>query len=427
MAREFHLPDPGEGLVEAEIVRWLVPVGGEVQVDQPIVEVETDKAVIELPSPYAGVLIHQGAAEGEVLSVGEVLAVIGDPGEIWASPGSPAAVRGDAPADPHDEPGVASAPSGANAAPIVGSLSEEAQDLPPRQLRTDGNHGIRALPKVRRLARSLDLDLGAVPGTGSSGEVTADDVLSAARPAPADPSAGVAPRPSADTTGHSRRRRLGSRRRAIAARMVESWREIPQVTAFDQVEATRMMSARAALQARHGVPVPVDALVVAALAPALRAFPDFNATLDGDDLVVHERQDIGIAVDAPDGLLVAVIRDAGSRGVLDLAAEVRRLGEQARARTLTPADLSGQTFTVSNIGAVGGSGHGTPLVPPGTTAIVSVGRASDAPVAHGGMVEVTPIMPLSLSYDHRVIDGALGRRFLAVLVENLAEPALFLT
>jgi pyruvate dehydrogenase E2 component (dihydrolipoamide acetyltransferase) len=202
--------------------------------------------------------------------------------------------------------------------------------------------------------------------------------------------------------------------------------EIPQVTAFDEVDATRLLAARKALGARDGMSVPIDALVVAAVIPALRAHPEFNSSLEDDTLVLHARQDIGIAVDTPDGLLVAIIGDAGSKDLPQLAAEVRRLGEGARARTLGPAELTGQTFTVSNIGALGGS-WGTPLVPKGTVAILSVGRVAPRPVVRDTRVEAAPVMPLSLSYDHRVIDGGAGRRFLGTLIEYLTEPVLFLT
>jgi pyruvate/2-oxoglutarate dehydrogenase complex dihydrolipoamide acyltransferase (E2) component len=466
MAQEFRLPDIGEGLVEGEIVRWHVPVGGEVHLDQTVVDVETDKAVIEVPSPYSGVVLHHGAAEGEVLAVGEILMVVGEPGEAWPAPA-------------HADAG----PSRGDAAPIVGTLSEEAMDLTPTSASAHlPGRRPQALPKVRRLARelgvdlatiagtgpdgqvttedlavrvpsaavrgngerprswsplvrklaeSLGVDLGTVAGSGPGGRVTRDDVLSAARSGPGDAEVATAcpgPPPGVaveDGDAGAERRRLTPVRRAIAARMSRSWAEIPQVTAFDQVDANRLLAARAALQARHGVAVPVDALVVAAVVPVLRAFPEVNASLDGDELIVHHRQEVGIAVDTPDGLLVAVVRDAGSLDLIDLAAEVRRLGERARARALGPADLSGQTFTVSNIGGVGG-GHGTPLVPPGTVGILSVGRAVDTPVARDGTVAIAPMMPLSLSYDHRVVDGAVGRRFLAMVTENLAEPTLFL-
>jgi pyruvate/2-oxoglutarate dehydrogenase complex dihydrolipoamide acyltransferase (E2) component len=471
MAQEFRLPDIGEGLAEGEIVRWHVPVGGEVQLDETVVEVETDKAVIEVPSPYSGVVLHHGAAEGEVLAVGEILMVVGQPGETWAAPA------------PSPSPSRAGAePSAGDAAPIVGTLSEEAVDLTPAAARAHpSGRRPKALPKVRRLAHqlgvdlaavaatgpdglvtgedvaarapdaavrgngerprswsplvrklaeNLGVDLGTVAGSGPGGRVTRDDVLSAAASGPGGVDAAMAsPGPprvvAAPPADGPERRRLSPVRRAIAARMSRSWAEIPQVTAFDQVDATRLLAARAALQARHGVTVPVDALVVAAVVPVLRAFPEVNASLEGDELILHHRQDVGLAVDTPDGLLVAVVRDAGSLDLIDLSAEVRRLGERARARALGPADLSGQTFTVSNIGGVGG-GHGTPLVPPGTVGILSVGRAVDAPVVRDGAVAIAPMMPLSLSYDHRVVDGAAGRRFLAMLTENLAEPTLFL-
>jgi pyruvate dehydrogenase E2 component (dihydrolipoamide acetyltransferase) len=231
--------------------------------------------------------------------------------------------------------------------------------------------------------------------------------------------------PPAARTGDERRP-LSRLRRTIADNLRSAWSEIPQVTAFDEVDATRLLAARKALGARHGLSVPIDALVVAAVVPALRAHPELNSSLKGDTLVLHARQDIGIAVDTPDGLLVAVIADAGSKDLPQLAAEVRRLGEGARARTLGPAELTGQTFTVSNIGALGGT-WGTPLVPKGTVAILSVGRVAPRPVVRDSRVEPASVMPLSLSYDHRVIDGGAGRRFLATVIEFLTEPVLFLS
>jgi pyruvate dehydrogenase E2 component (dihydrolipoamide acetyltransferase) len=192
------------------------------------------------------------------------------------------------------------------------------------------------------------------------------------------------------------------------------------------VDATRLLDVRRALAGRHGVPIALDALLVAAVVPVLRAVPEFNASLDGDDLLLHRRHDIGVAVDTRDGLLVAVIRDAGAKSVLALAGEVAALSHRARERTLSAAELAGQTFTVSNVGAVGRGGHGTPIVPYGTVAILSVGRAAEQAAVRAGAVRAVPLMPLSLSYDHRVIDGAGGRRFLGMLAENLEEPALFL-
>jgi pyruvate dehydrogenase E2 component (dihydrolipoamide acetyltransferase) len=407
VAREFLLPDIGEGLTEAEIVRWLVPEGGRVEADQPVVEVETDKAVVEIPSPYAGVVLRHGGAEGETIQVGSVLVVIGEEGEVEKTPAE-------------------SAPASAAAAPIVGTLSEEAEVLAPTTSRESAPTGtVKALPIVRKLARDLGVDLDQVQGSGPEGRITREDVLTAApaeeAPAPPEEAAAI----SSPDGGGDERQPMSRLRRTIAANMAKSWAEIPHVTTFDEVDASRLAGVRASLGSRHEVKIPMEALVIKAVIPALQAFPEFNATLDGDDLILHQRHDIGIAVDTPDGLLVAVLRDAGSRAMLDLAAEVRRLGEGARARSLAPDELSGQTFTVSNIGAVGG-GQGTPIVPYGTTAILSVGRAQDKVIAKAGEPVVAQVMPLSLSYDHRVIDGAVGRRFMALVIENLEEPALFL-
>ena len=421
MAREFRLPDIGEGLTEAEIVRWLIAEGDSVDADQPIVEVETDKAVVEIPSPYEGIVLLHGGAEGDTIEVGAMLVVIGEKDDdIGAKPVVEASV----------------------AAPIVGTLIEEAEVIEsgPGSV-TPTTTSVKALPIVRKLARDAGLDLETVTGTGMGGRITREDVESeiAALSPDSPPSKTVSsPGPEATledvSTSSARpegapqtdeRRPMSRLRRTIAANMSKSWAEVPHVTTFDDIDATRLLEVRAALSERHDTKVSIEALLVRAVLPALDAFPEFNATLEGDDLLVHASHHVGIAVDTPDGLLVAVIRDADSKGVLDISTEVDRLGEGARERKLSPDELMGQTFTVSNIGAVGG-GHGTPIVPPGTTAILSIGRAKSRPVVSDGEVVVAPVMPLSLSYDHRVIDGGLGRRFMALLIENLEEPALFL-
>ena len=449
MAREFRLPDIGEGLTEAEIVRWLVAVGETVEADQPIVEVETDKAVVEIPSPYAGVVLSHGGTEGDVIEVGEVLVTIGEPGGFEAPPSDQTEPTGGHLPDPGPGP-----------EPIVGTLSEEAETLTaPSRQDSELPTSVRALPVVRKLARDHDIDLDSVEGSGPAGRIMRQDVeaVIAARAepppgraeehavhdvavgaghgvsdehlgeAPVGEAVGAAaespPRPAAQRGDE--RRQMSRLRRTIAANMAKSWSEIPHVTTFDDVDATRLLEVRSALGERHQTKIPLEALVIKAVVPALEEFPEFNASLDGDDLVYHATKDIGIAVDTTDGLLVAVIHDADARSVMDLAGEVRRLGEGARERSLAPDELTGQTFTVSNIGAVGG-GHGTPIVPFGTVAILSVGTARLRPVVYDEDLAIAPVMPLSLSYDHRVIDGAVGRRFMALVLENLEEPALFL-
>lgn len=435
MAKEFRLPDIGEGLAEAEIVRWLVEVGDVVTADQPIVEVETDKAVVEIPTPFAGSVLELGGAAGDVIEVGKILVVIGEADEGSAkvietvesveSPQAPPVEHA-----PGPDPVRFSPASSASAAPIVGSLSEDAEVLRPRtDAPTTSSSGVKALPVVRKLAREQSVDLETITGSGPEGRITRDDVqavidarIPEPAPAAASPQTTVPPTPPAGPDGPQKMSRL---RRTIAENMAKSWAEIPHVTTFDDVDATRLLETRTALANRHDVKLPLEALVVKAVLPAIDEFPEFNATISGDNLIYHTSRDIGIAVDTPEGLLVAVIRDAASKSVLELATEVVRLGEGARARTLTMEELTGQTFTVSNIGAVGG-GHGTPIVPYGTTAILSVGRAKERPIVDEGDLVIAPVMPLSLSYDHRVIDGGAGRRFMALLMENLEEPALFL-
>ncbi|CAN5818934.1 dihydrolipoamide acetyltransferase family protein [soil metagenome] len=440
MAQEFRLPDIGEGLTEAEIVRWLIEEGERVEADQPVVEVETDKAVVEIPSPYAGIVLKHGGAAGDVIEVGSVLLVVGEAGEIEASTtdtGTPSEPAADA--FPSDSFAVAEQPEplsvSGDAAPIVGTLSEDAEVLAPRGVSRPADSGdqVLALPVVRKFARDNGIDLAGMKGTGRGGRVTREDVQAAIDSrgqvpasesqshAPEEPES-PAPRPVANGEGREKLSRL---RQTIAANMSKSWAEIPHVTTFEDADATRLLETRSALTHRYDRKIPLEALVIRAVLPALDEFPEFNATLDGEDLVMHASRDIGIAVDTPDGLMVAVIRDATSKGVLQLAEEIVSLGEGARGRSLSVDQLTGQTFTVSNIGAVGG-GHGTPIVPYGTTAILSIGRAKERAVVYDGDLGIAPIMPLSLSYDHRVVDGAQGRRFMTLVIENLEEPALFL-
>ncbi len=415
MATEFLLPDIGEGLTEAQVVRWLVQVGESVGLDEPLVEVETAKAVVEIPAPRAGILLHHGGAPGDTIEVGSVLAVIGEPGEVWPPAGTAEGSAGDL--------------------PLVGTLSDDGEELPDRRVAPTppGSSDVRALPIVRKLAREAGVDLSLVPGTGPEGRITRSDLegylAGKVGVAEMEPPAVPAPAGIGGDTGQAgagdRRTPLTMLRRTIAEHMARSWAEIPHVTTFDEVDASRLLEARRALGRRHDRIIPIDALVAKAVVPVVQEFPEFNATLDGTELVLHGSVHLGIAVDTDDGLLVPVIRQAETADLLSLAATIADLGERGRRRTLKPDELRGATFTLSNIGALGG-GYGTPIIPYGTTAILSVGRAVERPAVRQGEVVAAPLMPLSLSFDHRVIDGGLGRRFMARVVENLLEPALFL-
>lgn len=377
MAYELTLPDIGEGLTEAEIVRWLVPVGTLVAANQPLVEVETDKAVVEIPSPRAGVLLHAGGTEGDVIAVGDLLAVIGTEGEVWHSGGV-------------EPPSAASPPEATR-----GSAALRAG-------------GVRAMPAVRKLARELGVDLAAVTASGPDGTVTREDVEQAAS------ASGIAEPSEEDAYAGEA---LTAMRRTIARNLARSWTEIPHVTVWRAVEATRI------LQVRADTGAPLDALFVMAVLPVLAEFPDFNANFDGAVLQRSEAAHIGIAVDTAAGLMVPVLRDAAGKSLEELGAEVRRLQEEARARSLGLGELSGGTFTISNVGAAGG-GYGTPIVPFGTTAIISIGRAEDDVVVRDKAIAVAPVFPVTLSFDHRVIDGAAGSRFLLRLAEAFESFAV---
>ncbi len=442
MATVFRLPDIGEGLTEAEIVEWHAAVGDEVVADRALVTVETDKAQADLPAPITGILLHQGAPVGTVLAVGMVLAVIGKEGESW---------------DDGESWGL--------------EASASSRGVRPSQSEPEvGGSRLKTLPLVRRLANEHGIDLDRLVGTGPGGRITRADVqmvIGAVQLPRREPAGGPAEQPQrpplvgtldevaedlstpirttaapppvvpppdvgepAATAALSlsegdRVVSLSATRKAIAEHMTKSWREIPHVTSFASFDAGRLLEVRRALEGRNESPVSLDALLVKAVIPALRAFPEFNASLVGEELILRGAHHIGVAMDSEAGLLVGVVRDAESHPVMDLAYAVEALAIAVRNRQLSRDQMTGATFTVSNIGAVGG-GMGTPIIPSGTTSILSVGRAVPTPVVRDGSIQSAMIAPLSLSYDHRVIDGAMGRRFLAMVVENLEEPALFL-
>jgi len=212
--------------------------------------------------------------------------------------------------------------------------------------------------------------------------------------------------------------RMTRMRRTIAEHMERSWREIPHVTVQASIDASGLLAAHRALRESTGGPFPLEALAASTVTPALREFREFTAVVDGREVVYRDRRDIGFAVDTPHGLVVVVVRAVDALDVEELGARLTELAIRARTRLATPGELTGQTFTISNIGALGG-GAGTPIIPWGTSAILSIGRALEAPVARDGSISIRPMAPLSLSYDHRIIDGALGQRFLSRVVEGL--------
>jgi pyruvate dehydrogenase E2 component (dihydrolipoamide acetyltransferase) len=406
MAVECKFPDVGEGIVEGEIRRWLVREGDRVKADQPLVEVETDKALVELPAPKAGTVLKIRAREGEIIKVGQVVAVIGEPGEIVA--------ENPPPATPH------------GSVTVVGSLEETVQEIvTPRrgETRAVTREGkARAIPSVRKLAQDLGVDLEQVKGSGIDGRILREDVLRTAEFQKTQ-SAAAQFSEAGDLVERVPMSRL---RRTIAAAMVQSAFTAPHVTIHDEVEASRLVEIikreRPRAEAK-GARLTLLPFVIKAVVEGLKAEPFLNASLDMDAgmILLKKSYHIGIATETPEGLMVPVVRDADRKEIFDLALEVAALALRARNRTVSLAELKGSSFTITNYGALGGS-FGTPIINPPEVAILGMGRVQDKPVARDGKVVIRPMLPLSLSFDHRLIDGATAQRFMNAVMARLEDP-----
>jgi pyruvate/2-oxoglutarate dehydrogenase complex dihydrolipoamide acyltransferase (E2) component len=395
MAQIFNLPDIGSGLQEAEIVSWLVAVGDAVTTDQALCEVETEKSVVEIPVPFAGVVIEVAGPEGTSVMVGEMLVVIAA-----------------------DEEGVAAPDTMRPAASAVAPAETQALTTTPSHASDPGRPP--AMPLVRRLARERGIDLASIVGTGVGGRITRADVERAA----GAPISTVPPVPPAATRSIERVP-LSKLRRTIAAHMTTQWQSVPHITAHVEADASRLMAVRARLSDRLGVKIPMDALLVAAAVPALQQFPVANAAVDGDDLLMRHFFDIGVAVGSPDGLLVPIVRDAHQRDLADLVGIVADLTARAKDRTIRPDEMGDQTFTISNLGGLRGW-HATQVIPAGTTGIVSFGRALNRPIVRDGIVAAAPVMAISGTFDHRAMDGVEAMGVMNALVDVIEEPALLL-
>jgi pyruvate dehydrogenase E2 component (dihydrolipoamide acetyltransferase) len=354
MAYEFKLPDLGEGLTEGEVARWLVAEGDDVAEDQPLVEIQTDKTTVEIPSPAAGRVTRILVGEGDVVPVGTVLVVIGDDGATApvSPPPAPAAPRRAAP-------------------PAPGRL--------------------QATPLVRRIAQELGIDLASVTPSGAAGRITEDDVRAAA---------------GGGTPADGRREKLRGVRRQIAEHLARAHREIPAVTFVEECDFTNVDLA---------LLLPAT---LSAAAATLKDYPELNARLDGDEIVYLDRYDLGVAIQTEQGLVVPVVRSCDSRTVGDLRVQVDELAEKARAGTLAPEELRGSTFTVTSAGKLGGV-LVTPLINHPEVAILGVHRIGPRPAVCDGEIVVRQIGNVSVTFDHRVVDGARAAEFTLALIARL--------
>jgi len=366
MGYEFKLPDLGEGLTEGEIARWLVAEGQEIAEDDPLVEVQTDKTTVEIPSPAGGKVARILVSEGDVVPVGTVLVVIG-------------------------EDGTAPAAEEQRAEP-ASSVPAAAQGQSPSR----GQAGrVRATPLIRRMADELGVELSSIEATGPQGRVTEDDVRRAA-------SEGLSP----GQGQAGRREPLRGVRRLVAEHMSRAHREVPPVTWVEECDFSNV-------ELKRLVPS-----VLKAVAESLQEFPELNARLDGDSIVYLERYDLGVAVQTDQGLVVPVVRACDTKSLDELADEVARLAEAARAGTLKPEELRDSTFTVTSAGKLGGL-LTTPIVNHPEVAILSVGRVAERPVVRDGELEARPTGTIAITFDHRVVDGARAAEFGLAVIERL--------
>lgn len=414
---EFKLPDIGEGIVEAEIVKWLVREGDEVVEDQPLVEVMTDKATVTIPSPKRGRVARLCGKEGEIAQVHHTLVVL-DLGDGAAAKTAETRVATPGPA--------AASPQGP---------SELGPPRAPSAARTDGGNGRRVLatPVTRRIAREHGVALDRIRGTGPGGRVLKEDVLRAVAgvvPAAARAPAS-APRPLAPAAGDERIPLKGLRKR-IAAKMVQSKFTAPHFTFVEEVDATALKEFRARLnadlgQAGDALKVSYLPIVCKALVAALRRFPTLNANFDEatQELVVKHTFNLGIAVATDEGLTVPVVKHAEHKSLRQITDEIAALAEAARNKRLKPEDLTGGTFTITSLGEQGGL-FATPIINHPEVAILGVHRMRPRPVVVDGQVVVRDVVYLSLSFDHRSIDGAVGAAFTYELIRTLEHPEMLM-
>lgn len=366
MAYEFKLPDLGEGLTEGEVARWLVAEGETIAQDDPLVEIQTDKATVEIPSPAAGTILRILVAEGQVAPVGAVLVVIGDEGEqlLRSVDGESGAVAQSSETEPETELSV---------------------------VPTEPVAAVRATPAVRQLAQELGVDLATVAGSGPESRVTEDDVRAAT---------------ATQQAREGRREPVRGIRRLIVEHLTISHREIPAVTFVEECDFTGI---------DHALLVP---RTLKATAAALAEFPELNARLEGDEIVYLDRYDLGLAVQTAMGLVVPVVRGCDQASAEELLTEIARLAESARAGTLKPEEVRGSTFTVTSAGKLGGLVV-TPLVNYPEVGILGLHRIAPRPVVRDGEIVVRDVGNVSVTFDHRVVDGARAAAFCLDVIARL--------
>jgi len=407
MATEVKVPVLGESVTEATVGAWLKKPGDAVAVDEPICSLETDKVAVDVPSPVAGVMGQHMVAEGDTVNVGAVIAIVEEGATAAAKPA--AAPAASAPA--------AAAPAPAAAAPA-----------------TAGEEGgaVTLSPAVRRLVLEHGLDPSRIKGTGKDGRLTKDDVMAAVAAGTAKADAGAAPSVAVVASGPSRaqeRVKMTRLRQTVAKRLKSAQETAALLTTFNDVDMSAVIEARAKykdlFEKKHGVRLGFMGFFTKAVCMALRDVPAVNAQIEGDEIVYNDFADISVAVSAPNGLVVPVIRNAEDMSVAEIEKTIGDFGKRAKEGALTMEDMKGGTFTISN-GGVFGSLMSTPIINPPQSAVLGLHRIEDRPVVRNGQVVVRPMMYLALSYDHRLIDGREAVTFLVAIKNAIEDPTRLL-
>lgn len=437
MPTEFVLPDLGENIASGDVVTVFVSEGDVVKPGQALLEVETDKAVIEVPCPPGGLVSKVLVKKGDTVKVGQALVLLDAPGAAPAQPRPAPAPVAAAPQQPVAAQPVAPqpvAPQPVVPPPVAAAVPPAAPAAAERPLPVAATATVEpAGPAVRRLARELGVDLARVKGSGAAGRIVREDVIAAVRHASAAPSSRSRSESSSterDDWGPIRREQMSRMRKTIAANMVRSVQTIPHLTNFDDADVTELEALRkasAAEYAKNNLKLTALSFVIKAVSLSLRQHPAINATIDMEkgEIVYKDYVNVGLAVDTPRGLVVPVLRDCDQMSIPQVAQAVADTAEKAKNAQYGIEDLRGGTFTISNLGAVGGA-YSTPIINWPEVAILLLGRSRKMPVVHEDRIESRLMMPLSLSYDHRVIDGAMAARFLNEVIGYLESPGRLL-
>lgn len=427
MATELRLPDLGEGIADADVLSVLVSAGQAVAKDEPIIEIESDKATLEVPAELAGTVTQVLVSAGDTLQVGQTILKLEESDS--AAEAKPQASRETTAAPGAVTERSTSTPTPSRPQPSPAPRTQPPPPPPP----AGGDMPVFASPSTRGFAREIGIDIREVPGSGPAGRISIDDVKAHARARPStQPAASVgpttAPLPDFSKFGAVKRERMNRVRRATATNIAQSWSSIPHVTLFNDADITSVESMRQREKDRvrsAGGSLTITPILMKVVAAALKAHPKMNASADftANEMVLKDYCHLGVAADTERGLLVPVIRDVDEKSITELAIEVAEVAGQVREGQLPPDRLEGASFTISNLGGLG-TGHFTPIINPPEVGILGVGRAVERPVYVEGLLRPRLMLPLALSFDHRAVDGADGARFLTWIVEALAQPLM---